>query len=134
MSYKLFPHTKDGDQIRIVFDCMEEKSAFEVALRKLDREAKLFRVLCDEANDPGSLGHEISIPKNAAFDSGFNMWSLSYQSEGMFTTLEIEVIREKIDAVRAIFGFHVLNFGQLAFNFGLYKPMEVKDAQTKDAE
>jgi hypothetical protein len=126
MSYKLFPVTNSGDQLRLIFDCIEEKSAFESAILKLSNQAKIFRALVEEANGEPPLGMQVHIPDIATFGSSGRMWTLSYNSESMFTTLECEIIREKVDAVRDIMGFHVFNFGHKAFNFGQYKPMEAK--------
>jgi hypothetical protein len=80
MAYKLFPHTYDGDQLRLIFDEFDEKEAFLRGLTQLRERV--------ERNQP--RGATITDFKFA-------------------TTLEHEVIKENLEAVKRIVGLLVLN-------------------------
>lgn len=80
MSYKLFPLTYGGDRLRLVFDCEEERYAFEQAIESI------------------RLKVEENKPRESRIDFQFN------------TTLEMEVARDHADEVSQIAGLQVLNF------------------------
>lgn len=80
MAYKLFPHTYDGDQLRLIFDEFDEKEAFLRGLGKLQERV------------------ERNQPRDATITD--------FKFE---TTLEYEVVKENLKAVKQVVGLQVLN-------------------------
>jgi len=145
MAYKLFPHSKDGkNQFRITFDTMQEKSAFETAIRRLNEMASNFEDLM--THNRGILtcetlkvldGCDFSDQRTTkAYGSGFcyTCGGDAYKSE--FTDLMYEVLRDNRTVVEKMFGYHVFNFSDTGMNWFVFAdPIEETEVnETKDDE
>lgn len=118
MAYKIFPYTYDGDQLRVVFDEIEERDAFESAMCELVKLAQNFRDLVVVAE--GILSSDVQPLPGCEFLEGSNGYT--YNCEGgafrkRFNTLKIEIIMEKLADARKILSLPVFNFAEYGMNF-----------------